>query len=387
MKPFHLALLTLLGVLLLSACNLPGRQQPTPTDPSALYTAAALTVQAEINQGATSTIAPPPASATPIIFATNTPIQTTPLPPTATLIPPSSTPVPVPCDRGSFVEDVTVPDDTVMAPGATFVKTWRLKNNGSCTWNSSYALVFDSGDSMGGPAASQLTSGSIAPGATIDVSVSLKAPDASGTYRGNWKLRNSAGVVFGIGTNADKPFWVQIKVSPPLPTATATSAVFVAYDLISKGPDAEWRNATQRLSWGDPPDDSLGVAVDLANIKLEDNKTYPRILATYTQRITDGMISGLYPGYTVQDKDHFRAALGFRSDCGSGKVRFQLRFVEAGSETALGEWVETCDGKLNNVDLDLSWLKGRTVQFKLVVLAEGSHNDDKSVWVNPRIER
>jgi len=66
-------------------------------------------------------------------------------------IAPASTPPPAGCDRAQFISDVTVPDGTTFAPGAAFNKTWRLKNVGTCTWTTSYSLVFDSGEKMGGP--------------------------------------------------------------------------------------------------------------------------------------------------------------------------------------------------------------------------------------------
>src|SRR5512135_3467629 len=49
------------------------------------------------------------------------------------------------CDRAQFIADVTVPDGTRFSPGAAFTKTWRLKNVGTCTWSTSYTLVFSSG--------------------------------------------------------------------------------------------------------------------------------------------------------------------------------------------------------------------------------------------------
>jgi hypothetical protein len=137
-------------------------------------------------------------------------------PPTATASPTATvTPAAIPCDRAGFVSDVTVPDGTDFAPGATVTKTWRLRNDGSCTWTSGYALVFDHGDSMGAPASQQLTTGTVAPGQTIDVTVTLTAPAAEGTYRGYFQLRNPSGVVFGIGASADVAFWVEIEVIPP----------------------------------------------------------------------------------------------------------------------------------------------------------------------------
>ena len=61
----------------------------------------------------------------------------------------ASTAQAAPCDWAQFIADVTVPDGTTYTPGATFQKTWRLKNIGYCTWTTSYALVFDSGQQMG----------------------------------------------------------------------------------------------------------------------------------------------------------------------------------------------------------------------------------------------
>ena len=44
-------------------------------------------------------------------------------------------------DRAQFVTDVTVPDGTKYDPGATFTKTWRLRNVGTCTWTTAYTMV------------------------------------------------------------------------------------------------------------------------------------------------------------------------------------------------------------------------------------------------------
>ncbi len=394
---YRLAFIMVSGLVLLSACNLPSRPTSEPTDPSLVYTAAAQTVQAQLTQSAIGTAVVFP-TFTPVAgeptstqaLPTVTPIgNITPLP-TATSVAPTATSPSVLCDQVSFVEDVTYPDDTELAPGTTFVKTWRLRNNGSCTWTSSYFIVFDSGDAMSGPASVQLTSGTVSPGSTVDVSVTLKAPETPGTYRGNWKLRNGAGATFGIGEAAGKPFWVQIKVvvpKTPTPTPTSTPVVTIGYDFITRGPDAEWRNAIKAIPWGDPPDDTPGVAVDVSNAKLEDGKSYGRVLATYPEMVDDGMVSGLYPSYTIQDGDHFRTILGLRQNCGDGKVRYQLFYIENNIENSLGDWVKTCDGNVLGININLSGLKGKTVQFKLIVKAEGSYKGDQAMWVNPRIER
>ena len=118
------------------------------------------------------------------------------------------------CDVAAFITDVTVPDGQEFDPDTKFVKTWRLLNDGSCTWNSYYKLYFVSGAKMSGPTSQTLTAIEVPPGASIDVSVELRAPDEPGTYRGYWGLKNTNGAEFGVGP-ADKPFYVEVTVIGP----------------------------------------------------------------------------------------------------------------------------------------------------------------------------
>jgi hypothetical protein len=86
------------------------------------------------------------------------------------------------CDSAQFVSDLTAPDGAVFAPGATFTKTWRLMNNGTCAWTQAYNLVFAGGDSMGAPLSVKLPA-EVPPGQMVDVSVNLTAPIQADTTR------------------------------------------------------------------------------------------------------------------------------------------------------------------------------------------------------------
>jgi len=110
----------------------------------------------------------------------------------------------------TFIADVNYPDGAKVSPGQTFVKTWRVQNVGTCTWDADYQLVFDNGDRMGGSVSQQLANGHIPPGATVDISVQLTAPDEPGTYHGDWKFRDPNGNTFGLTTG--NPIWVEIEV-------------------------------------------------------------------------------------------------------------------------------------------------------------------------------
>ena len=165
--------------------------------------------------------------------ATATEIPTQAATPTGTPAPATATPTPAPAtvsptattacvDKAEFVSDVTIPDSTTMAAGQSFVKTWRLRNTGACTWTSSYSVVFFDGNRMGGPESAPLP-GPVAPNTTLDVSVSLKAPTANGAHTGNWRLRNAAGVTFGVGAKSDQSFWVRIQVGTSATSVPRTS--------------------------------------------------------------------------------------------------------------------------------------------------------------------
>jgi len=388
------AILTLILVLL-SACNYPGRQTtPTQSGAGLLYTAAAQTVAAQLTQvgqppvtpAGQTPVSPGGATATtpPLVISSDTPVPSTSIAPSATPIPAS--PTPVPCDRVKFVKDVTIPDNTEMDPGEEFVKTWRLQNDGSCTWTSGYALVFTGGDSMETPATVPLT-GSVPPGGTVDISVSLKAPDTSGTYRGDYKLRNASNVVFGLG-DQNKSFWVQIKVA---------AATGLLYDFLVKASAADWtsgtgNNAGADLAFDGADDNPDGAAKIKDGVKLENGATSGKILLTFPKHDNNGFITGFYPAYTVQSGDHFRARLGFMipgggaNTCGAGKVVFQVSYEVGGDVHLLKEWEKACNGSLLPVDIDLSGLKGTSVQFALTVKADGSSQDDWAIWNSPRIE-
>ena len=130
---------------------------------------------------------------------------------TATLTPTGTATLQPNCERGELVTHVTVPDNTKYSANTAFTKTWRLKNVGTCTWTPEYKLVFLTGQQMGGPESINLTK-FVLPGQTIDVSVNLKAPSASGTHVGQWKLRNADGYLFGIGVQAKDSINVKIVV-------------------------------------------------------------------------------------------------------------------------------------------------------------------------------
>ena len=175
----------------------------------------------------TSTFATPLPTITPPPTVRLTQIPSTPLPsPVSTDIPAGITQTSQPqvlCDRAAAGNpiDVTIPDNSIISPGQSFIKTWKLINIGSCTWTPSYSARFFYGDRMEAPEAVALQE-NVLPSLSVEISIEMVAPLSAGTYQGNWKLSNPSGVMFGIGPNGDSPFWVRIIV-PENPSNTATS--------------------------------------------------------------------------------------------------------------------------------------------------------------------
>ncbi len=202
------------ALLLLNACGPAATANPTEVV-AGIYTAAAQTVAA---RSALNTATPQPTE-------TSVPSTTPTTPPTATLGAPANTSAPLnTCDNSIYVSDVTIPDRTVMSPGSEFDKTWSIKNIGTCTWTTNYTINFAGGEAMGG--VKTKIKQAVAPLQSINVTVSMVAPDKSGDHTGDWKLANEAGTPFGmsvyiiITVSGDLTTTVTPTLSGTLPTST-----------------------------------------------------------------------------------------------------------------------------------------------------------------------
>jgi hypothetical protein len=180
---------------------------PKPDD-NTVATAVVLTVQARDTQQAQNL---PPSLAfteiplTPVATATGGAVPTSQPKPT---FPPASG-TDLDCAKASLVEE-TIPDGTIMTPGQQFTKTWRIKNESTCVWNTSYKIVFWDGELMGGGYVYNFPQQAL-PGDTVDVPLVLTAPTTEGSYKSYWKLQTPGGSSFGVGY--DTPFWVDVIVS------------------------------------------------------------------------------------------------------------------------------------------------------------------------------
>ncbi len=148
---------------------------------------------------------------------------------------------PASCATLRYVSDVTVPDDTVMAPGQQFVKTWRVRNSGTCAFSGTLNFV-GRGNQMGGQSPTAMPK--VDPGQQADVSINLTAPTQPGDYQGTWQPRTSNGIamenlIIKIKVSADAPTPIpavtatpqgQVPIPTASPTPTTGQVCVLAYD-------------------------------------------------------------------------------------------------------------------------------------------------------------
>jgi len=277
--------------------------------------------------------------------------------------------------------DVTVPDNSVFAPGSSFTKVWRLRNAGTCTWTTTYRVVLVSGDLMRGQNLMPLPN-EVAPGQTIDLAMNFTAPLIQGSYRGNWQIRNERGEVFGTTSTANRPFWVSIVVNTPALTGTA-------YDFVANACSAQWFSGTGVLRCPGINNDANGFVLKQSSSRLEDGNLLIRpSLLTVPQNTFNGYIRGVYPSFKVQNGDHFQAIVSCEGNATSCGVLFRFDYQLAdGLVRDFWAFGERYEGQYFTADLDLSPLAGQDVRFVLTILSLGPASGDRALWVEPRIVR
>ena len=386
-------LITLVVGLILGACNL-AQENPLPGGkPGALYTEAAMTVSVQLTA---ANLGNPPATISPATPNSESSLN----PPIESLVIPTFTPAgttdesQAPCDQIKFVKDVTIPDEMELEPGEQFTKTWRLQNAGSCPWTIGYLLYFESGDALGGPASKDLTSETIQPGETLDVSVDLVAPLETGAYEGNWMIRNVKGQGFGIG-EFSKAFWVKINV---------VEGAGMMLDFNTQAEEAAWGSGNLPVDYIDLGGNILTFDYqpepEDAFVSLQDNQTLEGgrmsgiLLTTYPPVGKGNYIIGRFSDYKVNAGDLLFGRVGLIANdngvCGNGDVDYLINLMVDGDPAALItllEWNEICDDRMKSFEIDLDDYKGETVQLFLVVIANNNSSNNQAVWDSLSIHR
>lgn len=337
------------------------------------------TVQVEMTQNALATLF---ASAT---AGAQLPTAETQIPPTETVLPPTftapgATPTIPVCGKATFIADVTIPDNTVMTPGTAFTKTWRVRNDSNCTWDSNYALTFAGGTLLSNTNTVPFP-GSVPPGQNVDLSINMVAPASSGQFRSDWLMRTNTNQTFGVGQNNTNPLFVSILVTQPIqPNPT------FAYDFTARYCEAQWRTNSGVISCNNLSSDERGSALALAEAPLERGTENEPGLWVRPDQNQNGFIVGEYPAYLVKPGDHFLSEIGCLQNSAGCNVTFQLDMqVQGGALVNLGVWNEVYDEKTRVIDLDLSSYAGQTVRFQLRMVNNDRPATANGIWFVPSI--
>ena len=220
----------------------------------------------------------------------------------------------------------------------------------------------------------------VARGASVDITVNMVAPASAGKFRGNWILSNANGALFGIGTNAAMPIWVEINVA-------SDSSIGNGYDFAANVCSAQWKSGAGILPCPGIDGSAGGFVLKQDAPKLEDGSTGAPALLTFPQNRYNGQIQGFYPTFTVQPGDRFQSSVGCEYGV-SCYVTFRLDYMNAnGSVKTFWSWREQNDKRYYSANVDLSPLAGQSVRFILTILATGYSTNDRAIWGSPRIAR
>jgi hypothetical protein len=424
-----------------------------------VHTVAAMTwsvMQTSSYLSATPTYTPLPPSNTPTTTATptitptptatRTPIPTLTLQPTFTPAPPTETPTitllptysygsgtggssgtsgtggsggnyqNAPCNSSDLIVDVTIPDGVIMPTNKEFIKTWRIQNTGSCTWDNNYAFVFIAGDRMYGEG---VRFSRVLPGETIEVPVTMITPDVSGNYIGYWALR-VGNLEFGYGKN-DKPFTVAVKVM--------SSPQGTIFNFVNGACTAIWKNSSKKtLPCPGKVGNPAGFVAKTSNPELENSVSYPSGLWTHPQfgygrrdqvcnygekpifrfdppieyvpneRCTSkttsstapqqGVIYGTFPAILIRSGDRLQIdAMGCKYDFPECNVKFEIYYqVNGGKANQLLEEYQQYDGTvLTGVDINLSSFAGDYLNFTFYVTGLAKSSQNAAMWIQPQI--
>jgi len=98
-------------------------------------------------------------------------------------------------DGLAFLDDVTIPDYSVVVSGSILDKQWFVQNSGSCNWDSRYRLRLVGGDGLGTSPEQALYPART--GMQVTLRIVFTAPLEPGEYFSEWQAFDAKGIPFG----------------------------------------------------------------------------------------------------------------------------------------------------------------------------------------------
>ncbi len=178
----------------------------------------------------------------------------------------------------------------------------------------------------------------------------------------------------------------------------------VGYDFVANAAGAAWTSGsiatttttapatTTHLSFGGSTNDDRGFVCYLNNARMEDGRTYPRVLVTHPKWVYNGYIQGLYPvTYRIRPGDYFVARIGIAEGRTAGRVKVNVIYSVGLTQAAMFEREEVVIYN-NNIE---------TISYRfpvdtfgkipsgviLRISTDGESTQDWASWIEAKIVR
>lgn len=303
----------------------------------------------------------------------------------------------------AFVTDVTLADDTVVFTGDNLIKTWRIKNIGSCAWQQNYRLT-QVNQELAESSSFLVFNDVVSPGETVDISIPVKIPAETGIFEAFWFIETESGDRFGVGSGGKSPLWIKVVAVAPISTATnppstatlpptnvfpqGTDGQITLFDFYTQYCDANWF-ADDILLDCPAPDEQNAIMRIQASTTLETGQPVSGVIALHLPlSTTDTRVSAVFPPLEIETGDRLIVGAGCLQHAINCSVLFNIYYLDdSGQKNALWVVGEFHDGQVTTQEIPLSFLAGKPVTFVLEVSSLGSSEDDIVAWISPRIIR
>ena len=280
------------------------------------------------------------------------------------------------CRQAELVSETITPGSQYQA-GEKFDKTWVIRNTSPCEWSYSYSLVYYDGIGMGASASRVFTENMpsyavIHPGETATLTLNLRAPFAPGRQVGYWKLRDPYGRLFMPSNSDQESLSVDIIV-----VGTVYS---FADNLCQAGWVLDGQPMECPLSGGD---ESFLLSIDnFPHFETGGVENEPAIRVMLPEK-EGSTLTATFPGILISKGDHLHVITSCVYDTPQCDLTFEISYISDNGSGVLGEWHEVYDNQIQTVDLQLSDMADKNIQFVFSVHSNGSIAINRGYWFFP----
>gem|GEM_PF-4646566 len=298
-----------------------------------------------------------------------------------------------------------MPDGSSVSAGEQLIKTWRIRNIGTCAWTTDYKLVYNNGNIVSEESINPFTQ-PIEPSQTAEISIPVSIPLTAGRSETFWYLVSGSDEIVGTNSQGNPYLWLKVDVQPASlltptlvgtpqtlsPLETPTLAVFTTlaegtFDLYNNACFATWTNNTNPIPCPEFETDPFGSVQLVKNRIFENGETSSNaLLFALPESQSEVIVTGTYPQFTVQPNSKLTFKTGCLQNATQCSTNVFFYYIHAsGSREILWAVTELQDGITSNVSIDLSFLQGQTISIQIEVSSLRESRDDSILIDSPQI--